>query len=244
MRSVLDALLSPIAHLAVARGVLFAEVAERLKAQFVRAAEQQISTGKPTDSRISVMTGLQRRDIVRLRDAPGKAARPVNHLARLVARWVADPAIASASLPMKGPAPSFDALARDIRQDVHPRTMLAQLQEAGTIKVVDEQVTLCASSYQPLPGSAAQLDYLAANAGDFLAAAVTNAIGKQAPFFERAVHYNLLSPQAVDELDAAFREGQMHLLESLNARAAALQDTSPGVMRFRAGGYFYKVEET
>ncbi len=236
MKYVLDRLLAPIARLAVAKAVPFGEVAERLKAQFVQVAASQID-GKVTDSRLSVMTGLQRRDIVRLRGEPDHTSPPVNHLARLVADWVA-----AGGTPLN--RKKFDTLAQGIRRDVHPATMLAQLQDAGTVSVTDAgQVVLETRSYQPLPGTGAQLDYLARNGGDFLAAATANVMQDPAPFFERAVHYNGLSQEAVAVLEAEYRAAQMQVLEQINARAAALQADDPGKMRFRAGGYFYKETE-
>lgn len=232
MNFMLDKLLFPIARLCVARGFSYGAVAERLKLQFVRAAEAEIA-GKATDSRISVMTGLQRRDIVRLRAAQQDIAPPINHLSRLVARWVAQ---GGAPLDRK----AFETLAQDIRRDVHPATMRAQLQDAGTVTVEGDMVTLQTTSYQPLPGSDAQMDYLARNGGDFLTAATENVLQNPAPFFERAVHYNHLSEAATQTLEAEYRAAQMHVLEQINTRAAALQTSDPGQTRFRAGGYFYK----
>ena len=231
MISALDRLLAPIARLCVGRGVLFADVAERLKLQFVAAAKTSIE-GKVTDSRISVMTGLQRRDIARLHDIAPETAR-VNHLSRLVAQWVAQGGDDMSRA-------SFDALARQIRRDVHPATLLAQLVDAGTVAIVPQGIQLLTRSYQPLPGTAAQMDYLARNGGDFLNAATANVLETPAPHFERAVHYNGLSQEAVAELDAAYRVAQMQVLEAMNAHAAELQARAPGQCRFRAGGYFYK----
>ena len=92
MTHALDHLLAPLARLLVARGVLFSDLTEQLKLQYVRAAEAG-AEARATDSRLSVMTGLQRRDIARLRaDQSGTEgpARP-NHLSRLVALWQALP---------------------------------------------------------------------------------------------------------------------------------------------------------
>lgn len=231
MNRILDALLAPIARLAVARGVLFPQAAERLKVQYLRAAEALADA--PNDSRISVMTGLQRRDIARLRDVPDDP--PVaHHLSRLVAIWVADH---PRSLDRK----AFDALAASVRKDVHPRTLLEQLVAAGTVRVEGDQVQRLKRSYQPAVGSADQLNFLATNGADFLTAATQNVIA-DAGFFERAAHFNQLSPDAVAELDALFRAGQMDILEGVAARARALQVQSPGDHRFRAGGYFYTEE--
>ncbi len=236
----IDALLAPLARLFVARGVGFADATRHLKRHYVQAA-LALAGRDATDSRVSVMTGLQRRDVVALRDAAVDAAPTINHAARLVARWLA--AHGGRPLPRKGDV-SFDTLAQSIRRDVHPKTMLDQLLDAGAVTLGDDStVTLVAGAYQPRPGGADQLDYLANNAGDFLSAAVANTLTDPPPHFERAVHYNQLSPQAVAQLDTAFRKGQMALLHDINARAAALQATDPGTARFRAGGYFYTQDD-
>lgn len=243
MRFVLDSLLAPIARLAVARGVLFGEVAERLKVQFLRGAIDALGGQRVTDSRLSVMTGLQRRDVQRLRGLPDDAPPAVNHLARLVALWQVDPRYAGRALARRG-ADSFEELAAEIRRDVHARTMLEQLLAAQTVMIdADDCVVLRSATYQPLAGSDAQLAYLARNGGDFLSAATDNVMATPAPHFERAVHYNGLSAAAVAELDAMFRDKQLAVLKEVNARAAALQAASPGAQRFRSGAYFYSEEE-
>lgn len=231
MERVLDTLLGPIARLAVAKGLLFPQVAERLKLAFVRGAGALVS--QPTDSRISVMTGLQRRDIARLRDL-GEAPPVVHHLARLVLQW-------QAGLPADISRADFDALAATIRKDVHPRTLLEQLVAAGTVAVTGDRVRLVTSSYQPLAGSEDQLDYLASNGADMLNAGVGNVLG--AAHFERAAHFNQLSAEAVATLQASFAAQQMAVLQRIAAEAAALQDSAPGAHRFRAGGYFYSEDQ-
>ncbi|MEY1554114.1 DUF6502 family protein [Yoonia sp. R2331] len=231
MNRILDALFAPIARLAVARGVMFPQAAARLKVQFLRGAEALADA--PNDSRISVMTGLQRRDIARLRALP-EDAPVVHHLSRLVAIWVADH-------PKVLDRKSFDALAASVRKDVHPRTLLEQLVDAGTVVVDADRVTRVKRSYQPAAGSVDQLDFLAANGGDFLNAGVQNVIAG-AGHFERAAHFNQLSPEAVADLQALFADRQMAVLEEVAARARDLQDDSPGTHRFRAGGFFYAEE--
>ena len=194
MLDLLDRLLAPFARLLVARGVLFPDLVERLKSHYVRAARDQ-AEGKITDSRLSVMTGLQRRDIVRLRDDPPRPERP-NHLATLIARWQTDPVYKGRDLPKNGPEPSFEALAFDIRRDVHARTMLDALLSAGTVTLTpDDHVHLAQTSYQPLAGSEDQLAYLTRNMGDHLMAATDNVLGAAAPHFERAVHYGGLTEE-------------------------------------------------
>lgn len=239
MLDMLDALLAPFARLMVALGVPFPDLAERLKGHYVDAAIR-MSDAKPTDSRLSVMTGLQRRDVARLRGFKPREPR-LTHLSKLVALWRADPVYAGAAIPRAGDAPSFEALAWEVRRDVHPRTLLDALVAAGTVELDGDTVHLRATSYQPLARSEDQMAYLARNMGDHLQAATVNVTSDDAPFFERAAHFSGLSQAQVAELDAMFRARQMALLEDLGARAAEMKKLPDGARtyRFRAGGYFY-----
>lgn len=239
MLDLLDALLAPFARLMVALGVPFPALAERLKGHYVDAATR-LSEDKPTDSRLSVLTGLQRRDIARLRDFELKEPR-LTHLSRLVALWQSDPAYQGKPLLKGGDAPSFEALAWEVRRDVHPRTLLDALLAAGTVELDGETVQLRATSYQPLAGSEDQMAYLARNIGDHLQAATVNVTSEGAPYFERAAHFSGLSKAQVDELEGSYREGQMKLLETLAAKSEDMKKlpNEAGTYRFRAGGYFY-----
>lgn len=246
MLDLLDSLLSPLARILVRRGIPFPDFAERMKAHYVRAAEAQ-SDGAATDSRVSVLTGLQRRDVARLRSYEPKPERP-NHLVSLVARWQTEPGYQGFTkplvLPKNGPAPSFEALAASIRKDIHARTMLDALEEAGTVGVNEEaqRVTLLKTSYQPLAGSDDQIAYLADNLGDHISAATENVLADQPQHFERAVHYASLSAEDVAILDATYQGRQMELFEELSRMAADMKSQGKGTERFRAGGYFYTAE--
>jgi len=245
----LDPLFAAFARLAVARGILFPEFAERMKLHYINAA-RNMANDKATDSRLSVLTGLQRRDIARLRDFQPRPPKPT-HLSRLVSLWKNDAAAAPdgkpLELPKNGPEPSFEALARNVRRDVHARTMLDTLVETGTVEVndKDQTVRLLMPSYQPLAGSEDRLTYLANNLADHLNAATENVLGHQPPHFERATHYTRLTPEQVAELKALFDKGQLALLEELSRKAAAMKKLPSGVaqVKFRAGGYFYQTTE-
>lgn len=246
MMDILDRLLGPLVRLLVARGILFPELIERMKAHYIQAA-RHIAGEDATDSRLSVMTGLQRRDVTRLKDFSPKEQRP-NHLVRLVALWQTETDYLDKglprSLPRTGPAPSFEALAKMVLRDIHPRTMLDALLATGTVALDEEakEVRLLQTSYQPLAGSEDQITYLTNNLGDHMSAATENVLGADPPHFERAVHYTSLSPEQVAELEDEYRTGQMALFEALSQKAAAMKklQKASGRRRFRAGGYFYQ----
>jgi len=248
MLDLLDRLLASFARLMVAQSVQFPELAERLKAHYVEAAKE-MSDGKLTDSRLAVLTGLQRRDIARLRALPSPTPR-VHHLSRLIALWQNEPVFAGRDLPKNGVSPSFEALAQIVRKDIHPRTMLDTLEAAGAVSVEPEtqNVRLLQESYQPLSGSEDQLAYLTQNVGDHFDAATENVLDKDPKHFERAVHYKGLTEDQVLTLKSIYDEEQMALLKRLSAQAAEMKKqpsrpSSLGRFRFRAGGYFYRKQD-
>lgn len=245
MLRIIDPLLRPLARLLVAQGVQFPAFAESMKSHYVEAAKRGIAaeTAKLTDSRLSAMTGLQRRDVARLKDGPASAKERSNYLARLVAEWQTDSQFRGQVLPKSGTG-SFDTLARQVHQDVHPRTMLDALIAAGTVSYDTDrdEVQLLASSFLPLAGSEDQLDYLARNTGDHLAAAVENVV-QDAGHFERAAHYSNLTIDQIEELDAMLHREQMALLERISRKTAEMKRQNTGPYRMRIGAYFYRTEE-
>jgi len=250
MIKMLDALFASTARILVAQGVAFPEFVERMKAHYIAAAQEIAAkeSTKITDSRLSVMTGLQRRDIARLRDFNPKEGRTHN-LSRLVALWQTETEYSkegrARALPRTGAAPSFEALAKLVNRDVHSRTMLDALSAAGTVKVAkDGTVKLLQSSFQPLAGSEDQIRYLASNVGDHVAAATENVLGLDPPHFERAVHYTRLTKDQIAQLEQEFAQSAMEIFERVSQNAADMKRNSAGAHRFRAGSYFYTTEES
>jgi hypothetical protein len=250
MMQIFDALFAPIARLLVARGLPFPDLIERMKLHYVAAALAQAGD-RTTDSRVSVLTGLQRRDVVRLRGQDVKNRRP-NPLARLVALWQTGEEWSQDGqpqpLPRTGPGPSFETLTQVVRRDVHPRTMLDTLLASGTVTLSDDgqEVRLVQSSYQPLAGSEDQLAYLSRNLGDHAQAAAENVQGASPAHFERAVHYSGLTEAQIAALSEQFSKAQMALFRDLSQTSARMkaENPTPGPLRFRAGGYFYQTGET
>jgi len=209
----LDPILIPLARLSIRRGWLYPLVADRLRRAFLNAALKDGGDGV-TDSRLSVMTGLQRRDLARLRETKSDDPKPTRQpLAEIIARWVEDPIYPEHNLPILGDGPSFATLARAVRKDVHPRTFLDMLVEAGTVAQHEDRLTLLTSTYVPSQGSDEQLAYLGDNVGDHLSVAVDNVTTKE-DHYEMSVHYQGLSPEAVARLDALWRRKMAKVLTS------------------------------
>lgn len=245
----------PLVRFALAKRIPIQTIIDILKRLYVNVCEEKFSlpNKRLTDSRISVLTGLQRKDIKAIRILENEhvtSPQMVSPLSRVVAHWrgatgYQDKDGLPLPLPKTGNSPSFDNLVTMVSQDIHSRTLLDDLISLGYVKLENENVTLLAEAFLPSKDEESLLAYLGNNLGDHAEAAVTNVIAasQKSPYFERAVHYNQLSLESINELDALSRQLQQATLEKINSHALALQNkdkTNPSAKgRFRCGAFIY-----
>lgn len=211
--AVLEALrgvLEPLARLAVARGLPYAQVDEALKLAFVDAARQAqpaVSAHRSV-SRIATATGLTRREVTRLVHSTPPARRRSRSIASEVfAHWQAMPAYRGRdgrplALPRQGPAPSFESLAHEVTRDVHPRSLLDELLRLGlaTVDEASDTVRLQREGFVPGSDGLRMLQLLGDNVGDHASAAVDNVLRDGRAHFEQAVFADGLSAASMAEL--------------------------------------------
>jgi hypothetical protein len=250
-----QAVLRPVARLAVGRGLLFGDVAEVLKQCFVEAARDAHPGVVPNRavSRISATTGVNRREVTRLMQrADGEAApaRP-SPATQAFTRWLSDPTLLDAegapiALLPQGPAPSFESLANSITRDVHPRTLLEELTRLGLARVdeADGRVHLLHSAFVPRADLDRMLAFLGANVGDHLAAAVDNVLSDGSRHFEQALFADELSEASLAEVRERVGNEWQRLLHTLAPALQALIDADkaagrPADQRLRIGLFAY-----
>lgn len=251
-------ILRPLVRAMIGRGLTYPRLTEILKELYIDEAARSfgIEGKRMTDSRISVLTGLQRKDIKAHRTAEDAVEVPksLGPVPRVVARWRTDPQFLGADgepMPLPRSAedgPSFDALVLDVGRDVHPRTILDEMVrlDLATLESEGDLVALREDSLLPSKDAEMLITYYASNLGDHAEAAAENLLAAPEPgrFFERAVHYNKLTPASVDALEALARKRQMTVLRELNGEALRRQraDAAHGEARerFRVGAFIFR----
>jgi hypothetical protein len=89
-------------------------------------------------------------------------------------------------------------------------------------------VVLNVDAFVPRPGAGEQLFYFARNLQDHIAAAVANiSADDAAPFLDRSVHYDGLTPAQARELEAFARAAAMQALLEVNRKARELVEAAP-----------------
>lgn len=244
------AVLKPLAHLAVARGVPYAALDELLKSAFVAAARDVHPRVPPhrAVSRISTATGLNRREVTRLVQPPSSPVPPRRSPATEVfTRWLSDPALrAESGLPRQGPPPSFESLAQSVTRDVHPRSLLEELCRLGLAELDEsgERVHLLRSAFVPKGDQARMLAFLGANVGDHLSAAVANVLTDGRRHFEQALFADALSKDALEQAKGLISAQWQALLTEMAPALQQLIDDDRATgraadQRLRIGMYAY-----
>ncbi|HYF61052.1 MAG TPA: DUF6502 family protein [Burkholderiaceae bacterium] len=265
------AVLRPLARLAIDHGVQFGQLQELTKQAMVeaalRATEAESGRGDPPVSRLSVMTGIHRKEVKRLAESPdldAVRAEPAP-AAELFTRWVSDPTWRDADgrpkalsrRPGGDGVPSFEALSRSVTTDVHPRTLLDELLRLQLVAVDPDtdEVRLLRDAFVPSGRIEDLLAFVGANVGDHLAAARDNVAASlraalahdpdvRAPFVEQALYADGLSAESATVAAERARLFWTELLRQMAPELQRLEDDDriagrPAARRVRIGLYCY-----
>lgn len=254
------AILRALARVLLRHGVSYHAFADLAKRAYIQTAGDEfgIPGRKVSSSRISVLTGLTRKEIQKLNEsvsAPdSEALERYNRAARVVSGWIRDPEFIDQAgnpldLAMEGPKSTFAELVRRHSGDVPPRAILDELLHVGTIeKMQDGRVKLVGRAYIPRASDSDKLAILGADVADLIKTIDHNLTNIDTPRFQRKLMYDNLPREAVvkfRELGPARAQGCMEYLDSwLSQHDRDVNPASEGAGRMRAGlGIFYFEED-
>jgi hypothetical protein len=261
------ALLAPLVRLLLRHGVTYPVFAAALKRVFLQEAQAELA-GRgmaATDSAVSLLSGVHRRDVRTLtRGAlaePASAPPPaLGMAAQVVARWLHEPAFRTAAgtlrvLPRDGTpaAPGFDALVEGVSRDVRPKAVLDELLRLGVIEESADGLVLARSGFAPGAGFEETLWLTAQNLHDHAAAAVANLSGPRSRpggFLEQAVFVDEITALSAERLHDVSVEAWKRAFATVMAEAqtrfdddAAHAPAEARRHRARFGVYFFSEQE-
>ena len=254
----LKRVMRPMVRLMLRKGITYTYFADMLKGIFVEIADNEFKIDdKPqSDSRISLLTGVHRKDVRRLRHqslAHGSDLPEAISLgAQLVGTWTSQPPFCKADgepvplarLASAGGDASFESLVACVSKDIRARVVLDEWLRIG-VAILDDQdlVHLCVNAFIPRGGFDEKAAYFAHNVHDHACAAVHNLTSDGPAFFERSVHYDALTPASVVQLREQTSRKGMELLLALNQQAADFERSDAASeeqhQRITVGLFFY-----
>jgi len=247
-------LLRPLVRLCIRAGMTFPALCQLLRELYVNVAEYDFALpGKEqTDSRVSLLTGIHRKEVSRLRGAgaPVNAVpAAVSRTGAIIARWLASPRFCDelgTPLPLPrsadGTGPSFEELVSSVTRDVRPRAVLDEWLDRRVVTIDGEdRIVLAEAAFIPQQGDDEKLYYFGRNLHDHVAAAAENVLGSKPAFLERSVHYDGLSAELAERLEARSRELALEMLQRINREAHAASETDRGgEHRWNCGVYVFR----
>ncbi len=256
------ALLAPLVRLLMHHGIDHPRFAAALKRTFVDAAlADRARQGdlEPTHTAISLLTGLQRRDVKALRESdqaalPRKALSPTLPM-QAVTRWASDPFFTDAQgrplpLPLRSAdtgEPSFEQLTDSLSKDIHPTALRDELLRLGVVRDDAGLMTLLQPEFVPMRDQLQLLGAMSRNTHDHLASAVANLLAGEQRFLEYSLFADELRPESAEALHRlaqsqwaqAYRRVAQAASEHVKRDLAKGFDSDAPETRVRFGVFFY-----
>lgn len=255
--SYLRQVMKPVVRLCLRNSLHVQDVIESVKIAFIDAAREELESQeqKVNVSRLAAMTGMHRRDVMRIfRDEEVKEA-PQGLVSRVIGHWQQNPKFQTKSgkarvLTFEGEDAEFQDLVKSVSNDLHPGTVLFELERIGAIKKVRGGVKLIARAYVPKGNLKEGLKLLANDTEDLMSAVENNLFEeKVVPNLHAKTEYDFIDPEAVPKIrEWMLREGSALHQKARNFLAKFDTETNPNYDEPVAGvrvvlGSFSNVEE-
>ncbi|MCA9512404.1 MAG: DUF6502 family protein [Myxococcota bacterium] len=249
-------MLRPLVRLLLEKQITLPYLTNVLKEIYVDVAARDLALEERrlTDSRISLLTGIHRKEVKRLRQeagATGTRDRGVALGALLVSRWIGDPRFLDGrGRPRPLPRvptrdePTFDELVASVSKDIPVRSVLDEWLRLGVAEVDErDRVRLREDSFVPAHGLEEKIHFFGRNLGDHVAAGAHNILGEEPTFIDRSVFYDALTPGSIEELRKLAADEGAAALRRVNQRALELQtrdrEAADARERMTFGAYFF-----
>ena len=253
-------ILRPLVRILLRNGISYGTFADLAKGVYIDVARQEFSMGdrKQSTSRVSILTGLSRKEVTRVRKLQRphdqRSAEQYNRAARVIAAWLREPDFVDgegqpAILPMSGGGATFNELVRRFSGDIPARAIRDELMRVGALEQLEDgRIRLLARAYIPKTSEIDKIHILGTDVSHLIATIDHNLRPETPePFFQRKVAYDNLPHEVLPQLRRLTGRKAQALLETLDRWLARHdRDTNPaaaGTDRNRAGIGIYYFEE-
>ncbi len=221
-------ILRPLVRILLRNGMTFAAFSDIAKWVYVDTAAREfgLNDRKQSISRISVITGLSRKEVKRVREEASpqdtSSADRYNRAARVIAAWrrerdYIDEDSNPLILPITGDGPSFAGLVRRYSGDMPFRAVLDELTRSGTVEKTEKNaVRLVSRFYVPGQDDEMRLHILGTDTAHLISTIDHNMTNPCPRFFQRKVSYDNLPGEILPVFHELAAQSAQKLLEDLD----------------------------
>jgi len=222
-------ILRPLIQILIRNGISYGTFADLAKWLFVDVAKRDfaIDARKQTLSRISVITGLNRKEVRRVTELPvpddQASSEHYNRAARVIAGWRRDRLFQNnkgrpADLPVSGEGSTFQALVKKYSGDMPYRAVLDELIRVGAVVESDDgRVILKARAYLPAGDETMKIHILGTDVAHLISSIRHNLNPDARGFFyQRKVMYDNLPDEVLPAFRRLSAQSAQKLLEKLD----------------------------
>ena len=235
--------LKPLVRIMLRNNIPFGAFSDLARRAYVEVATDdfKVESRKQSNSRISTITGLSRKEVKRLQELEeendDELIQKYNRAARVVYGWVHDDHYQSASKEAKslvfdGEDLSFSELVKTYSGDIPPRAVLDELCRVGVVEIDStERIHLLSRAYIPKDGVNEKIRYLGTDISGLINTMDRNIYQTElSPFFQRKVFYDNLPDDVVDKIKGMINNDGQALLEKIDREMARFdRDANPEI---------------
>jgi hypothetical protein len=221
-------LLRPLVRILLRNGVAYGTFSDWVKKVYVDVAhdEFQLKGKKQTISRISILTGLTRKEVKKLQEMeenePSHSAKRYNRAIRVISGWLNDSQFSDREgnphpLSLEEGKQSFAELVREYSGDVPTQAMLNELLAAGSVENRNGTIHLVRRAYLPSDDPIDKIHILGTDVRELINTIDHNlTCPDDELLFQRKVSNNQLSPAALEAFRRLSTKDAQNLLEQLD----------------------------
>lgn len=253
LQHALEHMLQPLGTLLIKEGCTYGMFSELLKSSLVKSAEKllQKDMSTITDSRLSLVTGIHRKDVKRLKEtqSPTFNENEISIPAQVIAKWIGCSTYSNQGEPNvlsrkdASGLNDFESLVKAISKDIRPRAVLDELIDRQIVTLLpNNQIQLNIEKITDSPNSESIIKFLGMNIHDHLQTCLNNYINEEPKQLDRCAYYHGLSENAAQQLAELAENLAMESLIKINQKAQELirDEKNHGNYRTNFGMYFYK----
>lgn len=252
----LEKILTPLVRILIRFNVSHSEFSEIARRTYVKVSTLDLTVDgeAPTVSRVAVVTGLSRKEVVRLmeekKNQDKRPSNKPNRALRVITAWLTSPEFLDSKgkpkdLPLRGSDDSFVSLVRQYSGDIKGGAVLEELLRLKAVeRTPEKKIRLIRQAFVPLSDESDKIDVMGTCVGDMLDTIGHN-IARTAgeAFLQQQVVYHNMPEDVVEQFRALSREKCEGVIRELSQWLSARKKnaaSSPGRKIERIGlGLYY-----